>query len=422
MRGLASTLEACLGPTTHRPRAHGAVRVSGHRQTAGCADQIHSEIRSSFAPRKRMRSTLARHFPSYSLRWAVALILIALSWLAPRKALAQRVAGLTIRWEAPARCPQQRDVSEGVRKLSGSPTSVQGELQADGTITQADDGRFHLRLLLRSGGLVGERNIDSRSCADLSRAAAVAIALLLHSDEPLSQEVLGGEHSADGAHEGAERVSGPAVPADDRPQPENKPTASEPPKQTQELDAASEHGDATTQPSNHREHVRLRAPIAALSVGPLPRPDWGLSFAVGASYVNWRFWLEGTDWLQQTVPSKDFPGYSANVKRRTASLKACRASRFSVFEVAPCLVVSLEHVSAAGAGPNVAPQSQQVNWIGAGVGVQGRVYLASWLSLALSFDGTIEASRARLSIGGVGLVDQVAPAAFTTMVGPEWIL
>jgi hypothetical protein len=347
-------------------------------------------------------------------------MLLAWSGLAPRKARAQQVAGLTIRWDAPARCPQQSDVSERVRKLSGSPTSIQGALQADGTITQADDGRFHLKLLLRSGGLVGERNIDSRSCADLTRAAAVAIALLLHSEEPLKEGELGGQTAPDGTAESPEPPSAPAVPADDRRGPEKSPTASESPKQTHE--PTRERPAVTTPASKRGWHIPLRAPLAALSVGPLPHPDWGFAFAVGASYVNWRFWLEGSEWLEQVVPSKDFPGYSANVKRATASLRGCRASRFSVFEVAPCLVLSLEHITARGAGENVASQSQQVNWIAPGVGAQGRVYLASWLSLAVSVDGIIEASRPRLSIGGVGLVDQLAPVACTVMVGPEWIL
>ena len=365
-----------------------------------------------------MTPTLVRPLGSGEIRLAILLTLSALSWLTPTTALAQQVAGLTIHWEAPARCPQQSEVTERVRKLSGSPASMQGALQADGAITQADDGRFHLRLLLRSAGLVGERNIDSRSCADLTRAAAVAIALLLHSDEPLSEGMLGDEQPAAGSHESTEPASGPEVPPADHPPPE-KPPLRELPKETLRPEPAR---PAVPEPARHRVHARLRAPLAALSVGPFPHPDWGVSFGVGVSYENWRFWLEGSQWLNQGVPSKEFPGYSAHVKRATASLWGCPASRFSVFEIAPCLVVSLEHMTAAGAGQNVAAESQHVNWMAAGVGAQGRVYLASWFSLALSVDGIIEASRPRLSIGGVGLVDQVAPGAFTATLGPEWIL
>jgi hypothetical protein len=251
--------------------------------------------------------------------------------------------------------------------------------------------------------------------------AAVAIALLLHSDEPLSEGALG-KRPTDGPPEGAESTSGSETPGDDRQQAETKPTASASAKPEQRVELTPERPPDSKSPSNHHEHLRLRAPLAALSVGPLPRPDWGVSFAVGATFVNWRFWLEGTEWLQQEVPSNDFPGYSASVKRATASLRGCHTSRLSVFEIAPCLAISLEHITAAGAGQNVTPESQHVNWIGVGVGAQGRVYVQSWISLVLSVDGTIEASRPRISIGGVGLVDQLAPAAFTAMLGPEWIL
>jgi hypothetical protein len=382
----------------------------------GCLDPGHVQA----SPRKRMRSTLARHSPFYGVRGVLAMMLIALSGFASRRALAQPVAGLTIRWEAPPRCPQQSDVTERVRKLSGSPTSMQGALQADGTITQVDSGRFHLTLVMRSGGLVGVRNIDSTSCADLTRAAAVAIALLLHSEEPLKEAELGGETAPDGTTESPEPASTLSAPADDRQRSEKRPTANESSTPTQE--PTQGRHDVTTPPSSRSWHIRLRAPLAALSLGPLPRPDWGLAFAVGASYEDWRFSLEGADWLHQDVPAKDFPGYSANVKRETVSLWSCRAQRFSVFEVAPCLVLSLEYATAIGAGENVAPQSQRMVWGSGGVGAQGRVYLASWLSLALSVDGQVEASRPRLSIGGVGVVDQLAPAAFSVMVGPEWIL
>jgi hypothetical protein len=122
------------------------------------------------------------------------------------------------------------------------------------------------------------------------------------------------------------------------------------------------------------------------------------------------------------VPAKAFPGYSASVKLLTASLKVCRAHRFSAFEIAPCVVVSLEHAGASGAGQNVVPQAQHVNWLGLGLGAQGSLRMASWLSLTLSVDGQIEASRPRISIGGVGAVDQGAPAALTVTLGPEWIL
>jgi hypothetical protein len=366
-------------------------------------------MRLAVAPLDNVRSVLP----------AIALAAITLSLLVPERAHAQQMAGVIIHWDAPPRCPQQSDLSDRVRRLSGSPTALQVAVQADGTITQTDDGRFHLKLLLSSGGLVAERNIDSTSCADLTRAAAVAIALLLHSEEGVNDGNPNEPNTAGGtaAHtEPAPTSSGSA----DHPQPDKtvslRDTAASP------NPSAGDGLDAQGPTAGRRWHARLRAPLAALGIGPLPRPEWGLTLAAGASYDSWRFWLEGTDWRHQVVPAKAFPGYSANVELLTASLKVCEGHRFSVFEIAPCVVVSLEHAAASGAGQNVVPQSQHVNWLGLGVGVQGSIRVVSWLSLTLAVDGQIEASRPRISIGGVGAVDQGAPGALTVTLGPEWIL
>ena len=365
-----------------------------------------------------MISTLARPFAG-EIHWPILLPLSALFCLAPAKASAQQLPGLTVHWEAPARCPQQSEVTERVRKLSGSPTSAQGALQADGTITQTDDGRFHLKLILRSGELIGQRSIDSRSCADLTRAAAVAIALLLHSDESLGEAAPSTDHATSGAHEGTESPNDAQAPEKDRAEPALIPSVS-PPKQSPP--PAPERKPVSAATEGLPAHVRLMAPLAALSIGPLPRPAWGISLALGASYGRWSVWFQGAEWQAQTVPSTDFPGYGGNVKRATASFKACGASRFSVFEVAPCVGVSFEHARAAGVGSNVAPESQQINWWAPGAGAQARGYFSRWFAMTLSVDGIIETSRPRFSISGVGLVRQVAPVAATVMLGPEWIL
>ncbi|MEP7050938.1 MAG: hypothetical protein ABJB12_11310 [Pseudomonadota bacterium] len=363
-----------------------------------------------------MRSTLARHFRSCGAHPVIALLLIAASEFVAGKAHSQQVSGLTLHWDAPARCPQQSDLSERVRKLAGSSSSSQGALQADGTVSRGEGGAFHLRLLLRSGGLVSERDLESRSCADLTRAAAVAIALLLRPEEPPKDETPIGERVGDGPNDSADAAS-PAV-ADA--EPERTPPASEVPAPGPE-----QPGEPPPEPpikKTHGSDVRVRAPLAALSIGPLPTPDWGMSVAAGVSYASWRLWLEGSEWLRRDVPATAFPGYGARVSHATLSLRGCRSSRFGAFELSPCLVVGLEHVTATGTGTYVTPEAQHINWISAGGGLQGRVYLTHWFDLTLSVDGIIETSRPRLSIAGIGLVDQVGPAGFAATLGPEWIL
>jgi hypothetical protein len=174
--------------------------------------------------------------------------------------------------------------------------------------------------------------------------------------------------------------------------------------------------------SERRWRVLAELPLATLSIGPLPKPSWGLGLAGGASFESWRFLLGGTVWRRQDLAAEDSSGYGAEVDRMTGTLKACRAIRHSALEVAPCLVLSLEHISARGTGADITPRSEGATWLAVGAGAQGRLYLASWFSVLVGVDAQIQTARPTISIAGVGQVKQLGAAALTVTLGPEWIL
>ena len=348
----------------------------------------------------------------------MVLTLLALSgWLASGTALGQPTSGLTLRWVAPAGCPQQGEVENRIRKIVGTMGSTAAVLQAEGTITQTDSARFHLRLVMHSGGLVGERNLDATSCENLSGAAAVSLALLMRSEEPLSEADLGPQQ-----HGGATGSSGPSasVPVEAAVQKpaERKPTggASQPVAETIQIE------DRPIKTVERKWRALAQVPLAALSFGPLAQPSWGVAFAGGVSFESWRFLLGGIVWRRQSLAVEQSPSYGADVDRITGTLKACRALRRGAWEIAPCLVLSLEHISARGTGPDIASRSEQTTWLAAGAGAQGRLYLATWFSLVLGVDALIETARPVIAIDGVGDVGQLGPAALTMTLGPEWIL
>jgi len=373
-----------------------------------------------------MTSPLARHSTSHlGVLPRAAVTLLALSgWLVSRAALGQPAAALTLRWEAPAGCPQQGEVRDRIRKLTGSTRATAAVLQAEGTITQTDSAHYHLKLVTRSGGLVGERNLDASSCENLSGAAAVSLALLMRSEEPLSVGELGGQQMAGGAP-GAATATATAQQATATPAEAGPRTQTE---QTSRDDSASSDAQANDSEQHssaaleQRWRLLAQVPLATLSFGPLPQPSWGVAFAGGAAYENWRFLLGGSAWLRQNVATEQAPGYGAEVDRLAGTLKACRALRRAALELAPCLVLSLEHISVRGTGADITPRSEQATWLAVGVGAQGRLYLASWLSLVAGIDAQIETARPLISIDGVGNLGQLGSAAFTVSVGPEWIL
>jgi hypothetical protein len=326
--------------------------------------------------------------------------------LLTQAALAQTSSGGDLRWEAPSACPQQSDVRERIQKLVGSQKPADNRLSADGAITETDDGRFHLKLVLHVGSLVGERALESKSCRDLAGAAAVTIALLMRSAEPLSARDL-------------ELAVPSAEPDKPRPAPANVDVKASPP----------------APPARSARSVRalLQAPLVVLSLGPLSRPSLGLALGVGVSFESWRFSLELAEWLRQKLPAKEVLSYSfaAEVDRRTASLWACHAFRSPPFEVAPCITMSLQHISAQGTGDHIQPHTRESTWLAPGAGAQAQLYLASWFSLIAGVNGEIEAARPQISLAGInGItssnvsdeIGRVAPGAVTIMLGSEWIL
>ena len=371
--------------------------------------------------------------------------------LATRAARAETVADLSLRWRSPAGCPQQEEVKDRIRKLIGSTRVTATALQAEGTITQTDSAHFHLKLVTRSGSLVGERNLDATSCENLTGAAAVSLALLLRAAEPLSADDLG-EKQAPGTAVGAATAGGaattgnaaapgdtqstgapsatgnkPSTSAAQQSKPASAAAASRKPAEASRPPAESDAPDEEPlerplRPTPRTHRFLAQAPIAVMSVGPLPAPSFGLALAAGASLENWRLLLGGTAWLRQHVTSDEFPGYGTDIDRLTGTFKACHAQGGLRFEVAPCLVLSVEHIWARGTGPDVTAHSQQATWLAIGAGAQGRLSLKSWLNLLMGVDVQIETARPVVSIDGLGELGRLGPAALTASVGAEWIL
>ena len=174
-------------------------------------------------------------------------------------------------------------------------------------------------------------------------------------------------------------------------------------------------------PSRRQWQLLVDLPLASFSLGPLPQPSGGVGLAAGVGYDGWRVLVGGQRWLRQHLTNDDFPGYGADIERASATLRACRALRETAFEIAPCLVLSLEHVSAQGSGMAVTPRTQQATWLGVGAGAQGRLHLADWLRVLVGVDAQIETASPQISIDGVGDLGQLGRAALSVTLGPEWI-
>jgi hypothetical protein len=165
----------------------------------------------------------------------------------------------------------------------------------------------------------------------------------------------------------------------------------------------------------------LRAPLGVLDAGPLPKPSFGIGGALGVRYAGWRFAAGARLLTEQSWPMPGKPGVAVAVERWQADASVCRGFRSARFELAPCLNLGLDFLSARGSGPDVASESQRSVSFVPGVSGALHFYLLDSMAVFAAIGVGFETSRARLVIEGLGPVGQVGPVQLSAALGPEWI-
>ena len=373
------------------------------------------------------RSTVQLSEPMRALRPFAPALLCALGLTHAERACAQSAAPIELRWNALEGCPRADTVLARARKIAGASRPTLNTLQADASITQASEGSFRLRLEIHYGNLAAVRNIEGKSCKDLAGAAAVALALLLSSEEPLSERELADDLAGTSPSSTAAGTTS-QNPAQDEQHaaPSTKATTS------------SDQRAANTIPSSGAEfepprrwHLLVVAPLGSLGAGPMKQVSRGLGADAGLAYDRWRFSVEGKLWASQHETVSHGEGDGVELKRWSVAARACRVLFGVRFEFAPCALTSLHHLSMLGSGPNfVSSGTRTVSWAGLGIGTRARWSLAPWLGIVANADGELQLSRPEVGVSSppesrlpaTELVERLAPVAATLSVGVEWIL
>jgi hypothetical protein len=325
-------------------------------------------------------------------------------------------ADLDLRWDAPAGCPQRGEVLDRIRSLAGSAFDRTEGLLVEGRVARVN-GRFSLTLLVRDGREVRTRSIASDSCADLAGAAAITLALLLGVDVGSTEPP---------ADDGADDPAGPKGESDARNAGGSDERGSEEPggRSDQRAPLAERAQPAVPGASTSRGWaVVVRAPMVAADVGPLPHPTVGVGLGLGIRYEAWRLLLAGHVSRTQTLRAEESgEAFGAEVQRMTGHIVTCRGWRWPRFEVAPCVGLALEHVTATGFGDSVVPGSRRATWPAPSAGAVGHWYAMESLAFFVGGTGYLQLARPRLVIDGLGEIGHLAPAAVAATVGAEWIL
>jgi hypothetical protein len=351
---------------------------------------------------------------------ALAFALVAASLTSAAAARAD----LDLQWDAPPNCPQRREVLDRIRAIAGSALDETDALSVAGRIRRVH-GRDRLELLVRDGPHVRRRVIAADSCSVLADAAAATLALLLGAgagsedpsadDDPaaLERSSRASEPSAADRGErrrderGAERQALPG-----------SPERVEPDRVAPAAPAAS-----TAFTAKRPWALVVRGPVLAADLGPLPSPALGVGVGIGMRYEAWAVLLTGHLSREQTLSALGPDGpFGAELQRATGQLLACHGWRWSQLEIAPCVGVAFEHVTARGFGAGVSPQARRALWPAPGAGAVAYWYALESLAFFVAASGYLELSRPRLVIQDLADVRQLGPAAVVSSLGLEWIL
>jgi len=352
------------------------------------------------------------------------------------QASAQTAAPIELKWNAFEGCPSESTVVARVRKIAGTTRATPNTLRANALVTQPSDGLFRLRLEIHYGDLAAVRYIEGKSCKDLAGAAAVALALLLSSEEPLSERDLAGTSATSAGPGNASGGGESSAGAGNQPS-ENPTTAPNPlppvPPATEATKSSSSSSVESGPPRRWR--VLLIAPLGSLAFGPMSQVSRGLGGGVGFSFDRWRFLAEGKLWATQheTTSSRGYE-YDVELERFTGTARGCRAFFGERLEFAPCALISIHHLSTSGSGHSLVPQTGTATWAAVGVGAQARFLITPWFGLLAALDGELELSRPEVSVSlppngsqepapvpSPVVVERLAPAAATLTLGTEWI-
>jgi hypothetical protein len=350
----------------------------------------------------------------------IAWVAGAVLWATPLRA----AQPLDLSWQAPPGCPQEGTVREQIRAIVPSAALESGRLKAEGTITRVDK-RFRLKLVLHLGELSGERSIYSDSCSDLAGAAVVALGLLLQTattptvDKPGATSeatpagAIGSGTDGSGTDGSGTDGSGTDGSGKNATKPGAEPEPAPSPMEPDETEPSP--------PSGPRSWRVFVAPQLTVELGPMPEPSLGVALAAGLSAQEWRFFASFAFPRDQQLRLAGLSGAGAELEHWAAEAWTCRAFRSATLELAPCLLVGWESLTASGNGPGVEARSEQTSWVSGGAAAIGRWYVADWFAFAASVAAKVEGARPTISIDGVGDYGRLKPVAFSLRAGPVWI-
>jgi hypothetical protein len=380
-------------------------------------------------PRELVR--LPRQPPLALGPWLSAAMITGASWASVARA--QELDDLTLRWHAPATCPDRTAVLARIRAhlpqehRSARPWSVEGRVVNQGA-------RYHLELDMQSDESLAQRAIDNESCAALAEAAALLVALALDPEAAAARDAETAPANADEARmPEPDPTASAAASTPARPAASGGGAASEErtPSSPRAVEVAEDRSD-TEAPDTPSAKIDLGWDFGAalqLDSGMLPQtPAVGLQPQLGVSLGRVSVRLGITLWFAARTSSDSYPSATLEGRGLLGNAGFCVELLSGPVTLAPCAVGEFGELVLESHGIS-SPGLSEAGWSAAGGGLRTGYLVAGGLRVTLDAHVLAPFRRPRWLVrtmqGGVPLF-ATAPATIRLAIGLsyafEWLL
>lgn len=296
---------------------------------------------------------------------------------------------LTLRWRAPAECPDEAAVLRAVQ-AAGAPARPGRDLSVDAEVTRP--GRWRAVLSTRDGAREGTRTLESRSCTRLVQGVAMVIALAV---EEASTAV-----EAPAPPEASPSARAPVWFVDDELPPVLRPPPPAPPPP---------------------RGVGLRLGVslhtrAEWGVLPSWAPSMGLGVSVWGATLG-AVWEGAAAWSQRVEGPRAGTAMAMGLWR--TALLGCALRGDGRVRAGGCAGVELNRVTARGEG--FQRTAEDAGWtVGVPLRAMGGLRLGRRVQVFAEAEATLPLARVAYAVEGVGVLHTMAPVAFRAGLSCMW--
>lgn len=310
-----------------------------------------------------------------------------------------------IAWKAPADCPTDRETLARVEALLGARVSEMKlvPLAARGRVTAIAPGHYELVLETFQGEQRFLRTMQAGSCAELTDAGALVLALAI--DPTLSERRASATPGHDATSAKAEAgPDGPPSAAAPSATTRRPPPRSRPPRPAT---SAPSRPPSPARPLHHDGPVHfLVGARAVVDFGSIADVAVGPGVGLALQWRGLEASLDGV-WLPRRRTLAE-PGKGGDISLTATNLRACYRPLAGTFEALGCVVFELGSLDGDGVGTVVRTHRSGL-WAAPGGMVGGRVRLGSRILVALGAGALVPIQPIDFTLDNVGLVRRVPP-------------